>query len=273
MVKSLVQKMKAGDFYTGVLYGMVNGVMLIPIAVSFCSIIFRHTAYQHHIQYLVRLVLFSSLVHQLAFSKFSSLPFAIGQVQDAGLIFLSAMAASIANNLVNSPDQIVPTALFTLAICTFLLGGALIVVSKLKLASVIQYLPMPVIGGYLAFIGFFCGEAGLSMMANVQVSSIKDFHLFLEWNAIVSLTPGLIGGIAIYLIIRSIKSPYVLPCCMLGILAIFYIVLVCCGMSLADARDAGWIAPLAEPSTLNTNHVVIVLTNYYACTYDFSSIL
>ena len=41
---------------------------------------------------LVRLVLFSSAVHQTMFSRCSSLPFAIGQVQDAGLIFLSKMA-------------------------------------------------------------------------------------------------------------------------------------------------------------------------------------
>ena len=44
----------------------------------------------------------------------------------------------------------------------------MIVVGKLKIANLIQYLPMPVIGGYLAFIGFFCGQAGLSLMANVD---------------------------------------------------------------------------------------------------------
>ena len=33
---------------------------------------------------LVKLVLFSSAVHQTAFTSFSSLPFAIGQVQHAG---------------------------------------------------------------------------------------------------------------------------------------------------------------------------------------------
>ena len=46
---------------------------------------------------LVKLVLFSSLVHQAAFSAQSSLPFAIGQVQDAGLIFLSKIAGEIAD--------------------------------------------------------------------------------------------------------------------------------------------------------------------------------
>jgi hypothetical protein len=39
--------------------------------------------------------LVSSMVHQIAFSVCSTLPFAIGQVQDAGLIFLSNMATTI----------------------------------------------------------------------------------------------------------------------------------------------------------------------------------
>lgn len=45
--------------------------------------------------------------------------------------------------------NILPTTLAALSIATFLLGVMLIVVSKLRLASLIQYIPMPVIGGYL----------------------------------------------------------------------------------------------------------------------------
>lgn len=44
---------------------------------------------------LVRLVLLSSAVHAAAFVALSSMPFAVGQVQDAGLIFLSTMARSV----------------------------------------------------------------------------------------------------------------------------------------------------------------------------------
>lgn len=74
------------------LYGLVNGVMVIPVMISFTSIIFRNKAYESVMPSLVKLVLFSSMLHQISFTLFSSLPFAVGQVQDAGLIFLSAMA-------------------------------------------------------------------------------------------------------------------------------------------------------------------------------------
>jgi SulP family sulfate permease len=57
-------------------------------------------------------------------------------------------------------DVVMATTLCWLAMSTALLGVAVWLIGKLKLAVVVQYLPMPVIGGYLAFIGLFCFEAG-----------------------------------------------------------------------------------------------------------------
>ena len=59
----------------------------------------------------------------------------------------------------------------------------------LKLASVVQYLPMPVIGGYLAFIGFFCGEAGLAMMSNTEVTKISQWGLFFTYESAKLIAP------------------------------------------------------------------------------------
>jgi SulP family sulfate permease len=233
---------------TGVMYGVINSVMLIPVTISFCSIIYRDKGFEEYLPQLVKLVLFSSLIHQWAFTYFSSLPFAIGQVQDAGLIFLSAMAADIVQGC-QREEQIVPTTVVVLPLCTFLMGCMLVVVAKLKLATVIQYLPMPVIGGYLAFIGFFCGQAGLAMMAGVQVTNITEWGNFYSERAIILLTPGVILGVTTYLLLCNVRSPYVLPSCMLGILTIFFGLLLLCGMSLEDAREYGWISPLSTPGT------------------------
>ena len=73
-----------------------------PVMISFASIIFRHpTFHRDAATYarLVKLVLFSSAVHQTVFVTTSSLVFAVGQVQDAGLIFLSSMANQVVETL------------------------------------------------------------------------------------------------------------------------------------------------------------------------------
>ena len=158
------------------MYGVINAVVCAPVMIGFAAIIFRHPAFHADpavYPALVKLVLFSSMVHQAAFSGFSSLPFAIGQVQDAGLIFLSKMASDLADATADDSQQVrMATVLVALSLSTMLLGLALMLTGRLRLAVLVQYLPLPVVGGYLAFIGLYCLEAGLALMSGVQVTSL-----------------------------------------------------------------------------------------------------
>jgi SulP family sulfate permease len=188
--------------------------MLLPVEISFCSIIFHH-AFSSSLPQLIKLVTFSCVVHQLCFTLSSSLPFAVGQVQDAGLIFLSAMAM-------------------------------LFIVSKCKLASLVQYLPMPVIGGYLAYIGFYCGIAGLMMMAGVD----KLTDVLQSADHFALMAPGIFSGVGMYWALRTIRSPFVLPGSFAIILMVFYGTMFSVGMSFEEARVQGWIAPFAPASSM-----------------------
>lgn len=78
---------------------------------------------------LVKLVFLSSGVHQIIFSIKSTLPFAVGQVQDVGLIFLSAMATSVVDasrKAGKDSDVTLGTVLVTLLLTTFLVGVLII---------------------------------------------------------------------------------------------------------------------------------------------------
>jgi SulP family sulfate permease len=81
------------------------------------------------------------------------------QVQDAGLIFLSHIATDIAAKLTAAnvpPLAVTATALVVINLGTALLGIALIALGRLKLARLVSYLPLPVIGGQIVFIAAFC---------------------------------------------------------------------------------------------------------------------
>ena len=85
---------------------------------------------------------------------FSSMSFAVGTVQDAGLIFLSSMANTIASQMIEDGDSdkaILSTTMVLLSAGTSLLGLILILIGKFKLANVVSYLPMPVVGGEFGF--------------------------------------------------------------------------------------------------------------------------
>lgn len=77
-------------------------------------------------------------MHQLSFCIFSSLPFAIGTVQDAGLIFLSSMSSRLANEMLaegSKNEEIMSTVLVLLALGTATLGLVLIAMGQFRLAE------------------------------------------------------------------------------------------------------------------------------------------
>ena len=65
------------------LYGLINTIVVTPVMIGFAAIIFRHNAFHRDpavYSQLVKLVLFSSAVHQTAFTTTSTLPFARNEV-------------------------------------------------------------------------------------------------------------------------------------------------------------------------------------------------
>lgn len=67
-----------------VIYGIINTIACVPVLYGYAQIVFSQDIYQAYMPMLAKLFIFSSVVHQAVFSLFSSLPYAVGQVQDAG---------------------------------------------------------------------------------------------------------------------------------------------------------------------------------------------
>jgi len=142
--------------------------MCLPCLYCFTAVIFAHEVFQPHINALSKLVILASVVHQFAFTLFSTLPFAIGQVQDAGLIFLSAMSTKIATQMISDAGgmdnidnglviEIVSTTVVLLGLSTTCLGAVLILAGKFRFADAVAYLPLPVVGGEncIYFLGIY----------------------------------------------------------------------------------------------------------------------
>ena len=74
---------KETNYLLAIIYGIVNTILTVPCMYGYALIIFSDPFFAPHLPMLCKLVLFSSAVHQIVFSISSTLPFAIGQVQDA----------------------------------------------------------------------------------------------------------------------------------------------------------------------------------------------
>lgn len=199
---------------------------------------------------LAKLVIFSSMVHQIGFLLFSSLDFAIGTVQDAGLIFLSSMANDIANTMLDdgeSEKAIVSTTLALLSLGTALLGLILILMGHFKLANAVSYLPMPVVGGYLAFIGYFCCQAGVALCISKPMVTLADWGYLLQPSLLLLATPGLLAALLLTWLSRNAPNPSSLPLAMVAIPAVFYVIIYATGVGLEGAREGQWVGQVAPP--------------------------
>ena len=245
----------SSNFLISIMYGVINATIVLPVLMSFSSIIYQDPIYMPYMPVLVKLTICSGIVHQVCFSTFSSLPFAVGSVQDAGLLFLSSMTRDLVALLAATENGMDPTTLLAttvvaLSIATAVLGLGLILVGRGKLARYVQLLPTCVVAGYLAFIGWFCGVSGVRLMAATQSDSGTQESLWQQlWqdDQYKRVLPGLLGGLFIYGSVRRLRHMAVLPSCILLLLAIFYACLWWTQTSLEQATEQGWIRPMDPP--------------------------
>eukprot|EP00522_Entomoneis_paludosa_P010032 CAMPEP_0172466436 /NCGR_PEP_ID=MMETSP1065-20121228/56134_1 /TAXON_ID=265537 /ORGANISM="Amphiprora paludosa, Strain CCMP125" /LENGTH=974 /DNA_ID=CAMNT_0013223237 /DNA_START=140 /DNA_END=3064 /DNA_ORIENTATION=+ len=258
-----------GNVLVYLVYALVNVIIAVPGLYGYAAVIFNHSVFQPHMNALAKLVIFSSLVHQLGFLLFSSLDFAIGTVQDAGLIFLSSMSNVIANRMLedNETDTaIVSTTLVLLSAGTALLGLCLFAIGKFQLANAVAYLPMPVIGGYLAFIGYFCIQAGVALCISTPLISFFDWKYLFQGDNFLLALPGLLAALVLTLVSRLSKNDAILPLCMVTIPALFYLVIFgFLGWDMDQARDAGWVGQVAPPTPIQD---VVALIDFSLVRWD-----
>lgn len=176
-------------------------------------------------------------------------------VQDAGLIFLSAMSRQIATSILKDSGggiddedlvaEILSTTIVLLGLSTACLGAVLILGGKFRIAEAVAYLPLPVVGGYLAFIGYFCIEAGVALCIGTTIMKPSDWSSLFNEQALVLAFPGILAGIFLTFVARKCSDEAMLPISMMAIPAIFYSVLFFRGWSIADAREGGWVGEVS----------------------------
>lgn len=117
--------------------------ILLPAEPLFClPSELQDPTYKPLLGQLARIAFFSAAMHQLVFTIFSTLPFAVGQPQDVGLIFLSSMAtgvAEIGRQQGLDDATVVGTALLTLTVATFVVGVMALLVGGCRCGRTCNY--------------------------------------------------------------------------------------------------------------------------------------
>eukprot|EP00887_Chlorella_sp_A99_P004621 scaffold4.g4621.t1 len=222
----------------------------VPPLIAFAAIVFRDPVYAPYLPELCKFLFLASSIAQFVACVGSALPYVVAQ--DVGLIFLSMMASSIADQCAAEglpPAVALGTSLLALTFSTLVVGLGMVAVARFKLARAVEFIPLPVVAGYLSFVGYFCIAGGVGLGVGVELSRLP------AW-AQLAATPGRLAKLAATggacLVMKAVTArsshPAALPGVLVAINAVFWAALWAGGGTMASAQAAGWVMRSPEAS-------------------------
>src|SRR5262249_55609561 len=188
--------------------------------------------------------LISACVTALVVAWRSSLPLAVAGPDSHGSAVLAVMAAGIASSLAD-PDQAAATVLPVLVVSSVLTGAFLYALGRLRIGPWVRFVPVPVIGGFLAGAGWLIVRGSFGVMADVPLSwhGISDL---VKPAALTRWLPG--AGLALLLYVAQLKSRHFLvpPGLLLGAVGLFHLAWWLGGSHTAGLATPDWfLAPFS----------------------------
>jgi sulfate permease, SulP family len=101
--------------------------------------------------------------------------------------------------------------------------------------------------GYLAFIGYFCVQAGVALCISRPLISIRDWAYLGDPDNILLAFPGLLAGLVLTVVSRIATNDVILPGLMVLIPVLFYVGIYAAGTGLDGAREGHWVGEVAPP--------------------------
>jgi sulfate permease, SulP family len=221
----------------------VTAAFTIIACGSFAALIFSGPL-DHFVSQGIWIGLFTALVIGLFVSLTSSYAGMIAIPQDRVAPILGLMAASIVARMDSaSPQEKCLAVMASIAVVSLITGAFLFVLGRLKLGNLIRYIPYPVIGGFLAGSGWLLVLGSFRVMTG-HAPGLNNFTLFLRGDAVVHWLPGVVFGVLLFIALRRLRKPLILPVMLFAAIGLFWLVLELSGVSVAAARRHGWLPDL-----------------------------
>lgn len=170
---------------------------------------------------------------------------------DGPAAILSLAAASIAQKLSaeGSPEEIFATVAAAVLLTTLLSGVLFFALGQLRVGSLVRFIPYPVIGGFLAGMGWLLFKGSIGVMVALPAGFSEILNLA-QTDALVRWGPGVVYGVVLFTVLRYSAHFLTMPVMLLVGLAAFYLGLLCTGTSVAEASARGWLLEGVPGGTL-----------------------
>lgn len=245
-------------FFSNLCAGLISGLVNITYSLSYAALIFPGELSQF-LPFGITSTLITACLTGAIVAVRSSLPFIISGPDSNAAAILAVIVATIAQNLTaQEAGLLFPTICLTIILTTTCTGLFLWMLGRLQLGRFIRFIPYPVVGGFLAGLGWLFAQGSFTVMTNMPLR-LSNFADFWQPSILLLWLPGVFLGVSLQIVLSRVKHFLTFPAILLTALIFFYIGLVLTTTSFDLARDygllfsslsAGGLHHLPQPSLL-----------------------
>jgi SulP family sulfate permease len=163
---------------------------------------------------------------------------AVGGLQAAGVAVISVVAAAAGVKARGSPSEGFLAVVAAIMVVTIGCGVLFLVLARRRSGNVIRYLPVPVVGGFMAGAGWLLFDGGLHLAVG-DSPFYTDLVELAEPRALRLWLPTLAFGLLAFVVMRVVRRPGALAAVIgIGLAAFVGVALVA---GLDEVRRGGWL--------------------------------
>ncbi|RZM82535.1 SulP family inorganic anion transporter [Leptolyngbya iicbica] len=233
--------------------GLITGLLTLTYSVSYAALIFSGDL-SPYLSIGVSSALVGAVVLALIVAWGSSLPFIIAGPDGNAAAILALIATTVSTQLMGTVDSgaIAVTIWVAILGSTFLTGGFLWLLGRLRLGRFIRFIPYPVVGGFLAGVGLLLAQGAIKVMTGVS-PTLSNLPSFFELPQLLLWLPGLALTLVLKWALGRFHNCWTLPSILLGATLLVHGLLRLLGLNQEQAIAQGWLLePVSATNPLQT---------------------
>ena len=156
-----------------------------------------------------------------------------------GMIASSVIATAPADM---PPDELFALVYLVIVLASILTGAFLVLLGKVRAGGLIRYIPYPIIGGFMAGLGWLIFNAGFMVLVDLRLNT-ESLPVLFESEVFARWLPALVFALFILGLRNRIKSTLVMPGAILAALILFYLWATVFVGNMTSLTEGGWLLP------------------------------
>jgi SulP family sulfate permease len=239
---------RAQSLSASIVAGVLVGFVATIVAVAFAALVFQGLL-AGYVARGVGLYLAAAALGLAVLAWRAGERGVIGSPQAVPAAALAIVATGTALGAYGGPDRAFLTVVAATLVATVLTGLTALLIGARRWANLLRYVPYPVVGGFLAGIGWLLLRGGVAVSAGAP-ASLGTLGDLITGDQLQRWVPALAFGALLVVLTRATRNPLVVPIAIGAGLVAFALGMLATGSTLDAARDGRWLLGPFPPGYL-----------------------